>query len=124
MPMVEIRLFLIRLSLTAKRVYCWILTILCIILEDVVAVLHPEKPIIAYNLFWDDDIDYQEDNDPTDHEVVWIEFDREQGQVRGVYTYCHRALLSGEQAIEQANRNSQRARIDVQWGQHGALPLG
>jgi len=93
-------------------------------LKDLVAVIHPEKPIIAYNLFWDDDIDHPGDNDPSDHEVVWIEFDRNDGKVTGVYTYFHRAVLSTEEAVKDANLHHQRARISVQWGGHGSLPLG
>jgi len=93
-------------------------------LKDLVAVIHPEESIIAYNLFWDDDIDYPGNNDPSDHEVVWIEFDKNSGKVTGVYTYFHRALLSTEEAISDANLHHQRARINVQWGEHGSLPLG
>ena len=93
-------------------------------LKDVVAVIHPKRPIIAYNLFWEDDIDHPGDNDPSDHEVVWIEFDQNNGKVTGVYTYFHRAILSTEEAVKDANLHHQRARIGVQWGGHGSLPLG
>ena len=93
-------------------------------LKDLVAVIHPEKPIIAYNLFWDDDIDHPGNNDPSDHEVVWIEFDQDMGEVTKVYTYFHRALLSTEEAVKDANLHRQRAKISVQWGGHGSLPLG
>jgi len=93
-------------------------------LKDVVAVIHPKRSIIAYNLFWEDDIDHPGDNDPSDHEVVWIEFDQNNGKVTGVYTYFHRAILSTKEAVKDANLHRQRARIDVQWGGHGSLPLG
>jgi len=93
-------------------------------LKDLVAVIHPEKPIIAYNLFWDDDIDHPGDNDPSDHEVVWIEFNQNIRKVTGVYTYFHRAVFSTEEAVKDANLHHQRARISVQWGGHGSLPLG
>lgn len=93
-------------------------------LKDLVAVIHPKKPIIAYNLFWEDDIDYPGDNDPSDHEVVWIEFNKKKGEVTGVYTYFHKAILSTEEAFKDANLHNQRARINVQWGEHGSLPLG
>jgi len=93
-------------------------------LKDLVAVIHPEKSIVAYNLFWDDDIDHPGDNDPSDHEVVWIEFDRNSWKVTGVYTYFHRAVFSTEEAVKDANFHHQRARINVQWGGHGSLPLG
>ena len=93
-------------------------------LKDVVAVIHPEKPVIAYNLFWEDDIDHPGDNDPSDHEVVWIKFSQNNGKVTGVYTYFHRAILSTQEAVKDANLHHQRARIGVQWGGHGSLPLG
>jgi len=93
-------------------------------LKDLVAVIHPTKPIIAYNLFWEDDIDYPGDNDPSDHEVVWIEFNKSKGKVTGVYTYFHQAILSTEEAVRDTDLHDQRARINVQWGEHGSLPLG
>jgi tetratricopeptide (TPR) repeat protein len=93
-------------------------------LKDLVAIIHPIKPIIAYNLFWEDDIDYPGDNDPSDHEVVWIEFNKNKGEVTGVYTYFHKAILSTEEAVKDANLRNRRARINVQWGEHGSLPLG
>jgi len=92
-------------------------------LKDLVAVIHPKQPIIAYNLFWEDDIDYPGDNDPSDHEVVWIEFNKSKGKVTGVYTYFHKAILSTEEAVKDANLHNQRARINVEWGGHGSLPL-
>ena len=93
-------------------------------LKDLVVVIHPKQPIIAYNLFWEDDIDYPGDNDPSDHEVVWIEFDQKNGKVTGVYTYFHRAILSTEEAVRDTDLHDQRARINVEWGGHGSLPLG
>jgi len=93
-------------------------------LKDLVAVIHPIKPIIAYNLFWEDDIDYPGDNDPSDHEVVWIEFNKSKGKVTGVYTYFHQAILFTEEAVKDADLHDQRAKINVQWGEHGSLPLG
>ncbi len=92
-------------------------------LKDLVVVIHPEKPVIAYNLFWEDDIDYPGDNDPSDHEVAWIEFNKNKGEVTGVYTYFHKAILSTEEAVKDANLHNQRARINVEWGEHGSLPL-
>jgi len=92
-------------------------------LKDLVAVIHPKQPIIAYNLFWEDDIDYPGDNDPSDHEVVWIEFNKNKGKVTEVYTFFHQAILSTEETVKDANLHHQRARINVQWGEHGSLPL-
>jgi len=92
-------------------------------LKDLVAVIHPKKEIIAYNLFWEDDIDYPGNNDPSDHELLWIEFNQGNGKVVGVYTYFHKAILSTEETVKDANLHNQRARINVEWGEHGSLPL-
>jgi len=93
-------------------------------LKDLVAVIHPTKSIIAYNLFWEDDIDYPGDNDPSDHEVVWIEFNKSKGKVTGVYTYFHKAILFTEESVKDSNLHRQRAKVFGQWGEHGSLPLG
>src|SRR3954464_3464469 len=44
-------------------------------LKDIVAIIHPNKPVIGYHLFWEDDIGFPSDNDPCDHEIVWVEYD-------------------------------------------------
>ncbi|MCH7496938.1 MAG: hypothetical protein IH971_03700 [Candidatus Marinimicrobia bacterium] len=93
-------------------------------LEDVAVILHPEKPIIEYSLFWDDDIDFPADNDPTDHEKVWIEYDPAAGEFVQLFTYFHRAILSTDEARQEARQNNGRARVNVQWGGHGSLPVG
>ncbi len=41
-------------------------------LRDAAVVVHPDRRLIAYHLFWDDDIDFLEDTDPCDHEVIWV----------------------------------------------------
>src|SRR2546426_761351 len=58
-------------------------------LNDVVAIIHPDKPLIGYHLFWGDDIDFPDDHDPTDHEIVWVEYDPATQEVREVHTYFH-----------------------------------
>jgi hypothetical protein len=78
-------------------------------LKDAAAVMHPTEPWIAYHLFWEDDIDFPNDNDPCDHEVVWV---RHGPQSEAVFTYYHARILKGG------------SRIDVQWGKHGSLPEG
>ena len=93
-------------------------------LKDLVAVIHPIKPIIAYNLFWEDDIDYPGNNDPCDHEVVWIEFKKSKSKVTGVYTYFHKAILFTEESVKDSNLHHQRAKVFGQWGEHGSLLLG
>jgi hypothetical protein len=94
-------------------------------LKDAAAIVHPSERLIAYHLFWEDDIDFPDDNDPCDHEVVWIRYGPEGSGVEGIWTYFHgRILEGGPEALEDARANLQRARVDVQWGKHGSMPLG
>ncbi|HYR91889.1 MAG TPA: glycerophosphodiester phosphodiesterase family protein [Terriglobia bacterium] len=93
-------------------------------LKDVVAIHHPTAPIIAYHFFWDDDIDFPEDNDPCDHELVWVRYDPNSMKVVSFHTYFHERILSSPEAIADASRNEQRPRVNVQWGKHGSLPHG
>jgi hypothetical protein len=85
-------------------------------LKDVAVVLHPRAPWIAWHLLWDDDIDHPDDNDPCDHEVVWIRLAADRKAIASVYTYFHGRIL--------ANQGAGPAAVHVQWGKHGSLPLG
>jgi tetratricopeptide (TPR) repeat protein len=93
-------------------------------LKDVVAVHHPVEPMIAYHFFWADDIDFPEDNDPCDHELVWVKYDRATGRLSDFVTYFHGRLLRSSEAIQDAHRHEERPRVNVQWGKHGSLPFG
>ena len=93
-------------------------------LKDIVGILHPGRPIIAYHLFWEDDIGYPADNMPCDHEIVWITFDPATQAVTAVQTYFHGRILSSDAAVADANRQGGRAWIGVEWGFHGSVPLG
>ena len=94
-------------------------------LKDAAAVLHPSERLIAYHLFWEDDIDFPEDNDPCDHEVVWVQFSRDRQSIERFWTYFHgRILEGGEDALRDARRHEMRPRVNVQWGKHGSMPLG
>ena len=93
-------------------------------LEDIAAVVHPEQPLIGYHLFWDDDIDFPEDNDPTDHEIVWVAYDPASGAVTQVFTYFHGQILQPEAAVRDANAHDGRPWVGVEWGKHGSLPWG
>jgi len=90
-------------------------------LKDFAAILHPTEPLIAYHMFWEDDIDYPDDNDPCDHEVMWVRYDAASGQVTGVYAYFHGDILSSQGAVADANAHGGRPWIGVQWGKHGSL---
>ena len=87
--------------------------------------LHPERRLIAYHLFWEDDIDFPEDNDPSDHELVWVAYSADGQQIEQVWTYFHgRLLAGGEPALREAREHGLRPRVDVQWGKHGSMPVG
>lgn len=87
-------------------------------LSRAVAVLHPEKRVIAYNLLWRDDVNgsWIPFTVPTDQEVVWVGYDETLAPTQ-VWTYWHGTLL------HTAWPKSQVA-INVQWGKHGSLPRG
>src|SRR5688572_26801639 len=92
-------------------------------LKDVVAIVHPERPVIGYHLFWEDDIGYPSDNDPCDHEIVWVEYDPATLRVEHVSTYFHGRILSPESAPMDANAHAGRPWIGVEWGFHGSIPV-
>lgn len=83
-------------------------------LRDAAAILHPTARRIAYHLFWDDDLDFPDDFEPSDHEVVWVGYS-EEGEARQLWTYFHGRVLT---APAPPGRNA----VYVQWGKHGSLP--
>ena len=85
-------------------------------LRDAAAVMHPKLPWIAYHFFWEDDIDFPDDNDPCDHELMWVELDEARAKVVSYYTYFHGRLLKGEPRDGIVT-------VVVQWGKHGTMPL-
>lgn len=94
-------------------------------LKDFAAILHPTERLIAYHFFWEDDIDFPEDNDPSDHEVVWVQFSADRQSIEQVWTYFHGNILAGgETVLADARLHQMRPRINVQWGKHGSLLLG
>ena len=94
-------------------------------LKDFAAILHPDERLIAFHLFWEDDIDFPEDNDPCDHEVMWVGYSADTRRIERVWTYFHgRILEGGETALVDAREHGMRARVNVQWGKHGSMPAG
>jgi hypothetical protein len=94
-------------------------------LKDAAAVLHPSERLIAYHLFWEDDIDFPDDNDPCDHEVVWVQFSPDRQSVERFWAFFHgRILEAGEDALRDARAYAMRPRVNVQWGKHGSMPFG
>lgn len=94
-------------------------------LKDLVAVIHPdpERRLIGYHLIWEDDIDFLDDNDPADHEVVWIRYTAD-GAIEGAWSYWHGRILTTGGAVADANAHGGRVRVDSQWGKHGSLLSG
>ena len=93
-------------------------------LLDAVAIHHPDEPLIAYHFFWEDDIDFPADNDPCDHELVWVRYDPDRNALSELYTYFHGRILSSPEAVREAGAHNGRPRINIQWGKHGSLPSG
>jgi hypothetical protein len=94
-------------------------------LKDCAAILHPTERLIAYHLFWEDDIDFPEDNDPCDHEVIWVQFAPNKQAIEGIWTYFHGHILRGSAAaLSDAQQHGMRPRVNVQWGKHGSLLVG
>jgi hypothetical protein len=89
-------------------------------LERVVAVVHPERPIIAYVLLWQWDVHGQwlPWTKSSDEEEVWVGYDPETHAPTDVWTYWHGNILH----TDWTNRG--QPAIDVQWGKHGSLPRG
>ena len=87
-------------------------------LSRTVAVLHPEKPIIAYHLLWRDDVNgsWIPFTVATDQEIVWVGYDPS-GAPTDVWTYWHGTILHTPWPRSQVA-------INVQWGKHGSLPRG
>jgi hypothetical protein len=94
-------------------------------LKDVASILHPDARLIAYHFFWEDDIDFPEDNDPCDHELMWVQYSRDKQSLERVWTYFHGRILEGtEAALLDAREHDMRPRVNVQWGKHGSMPAG
>jgi len=91
----------------------------CFALRDVAALHHPSEPLIAYHVFWEDDWNYPDDNEPCDHEVVWVRYRASDLGPVEVSTYFHGRVVLG-----RTPDNDGRPTIAVQWGTHGPLPDG
>jgi len=93
-------------------------------LRDAAAILHPSGQWIAYHFFWEDDIDFPDDNDPCDHELMWVRLDPQRQRVVDYFTYFHgRILRAPPESVADAQNNGGRAAVLVQWGKHGTMPL-
>ena len=86
-------------------------------LERVVAVVHPERRIVAYHLLWRDDVhgSWIPFTVPTDQEIAWVGYDTT-GSPSDMWTFWHGRIL------HTPWRPDQPVAVDVQWGKHGSLP--
>lgn len=96
----------------------------CFELMDVVAIHHPDKPLIAYHLFWEDDYNFPDDYEPCDHEQVWVAYDPRSAAVTDVWAFYHSRVITTTEAAEAANRGGGKPDVFVQWGTHGSLLTG
>jgi hypothetical protein len=85
----------------------------------VVAVIHPDRPIVAYHLLWRDDVAlaWVPFGMSTDEEIVWVGYDST-GAPTDLWTYWHHEVLHADW------RGKGAVMADVQWGKHGTLPDG
>src|SRR5262245_54543867 len=45
-------------------------------------------------------------------------------RIKSFITYFHGRMLESPEAVEDAHRNGEHPRLNVQWGKHGSLPFG
>ncbi|MCD6309857.1 MAG: tyrosine-protein phosphatase [Candidatus Eremiobacteraeota bacterium] len=93
-------------------------------LKDLIVIIHPEKPLIGYHLVWEDDIDFPDDCEPSDHEIIWVKYDPESLKVKDVYTFWHSNVIHSKIGARDANEHGGRPIAYIQWGKHGTLPKG
>ncbi|MFQ6018619.1 MAG: hypothetical protein ACE5KF_10530 [Kiloniellaceae bacterium] len=94
-------------------------------LKDLVVAVHPNKTerLLGYHLIWEDDIDYLTDNDPADHEIIWVKYSKDL-KVENAWSYWHGKMLVTAKAVPDANAHNFRVKVYAQWGKHGLLLEG
>jgi len=90
----------------------------------VIPIFHPSRPLVAYHVFFDDDIILAGRGKFADHEIIWAEYDRVTMKIVDVLTLWHRTVIRTDACVMDARASGQHPKISVQWGQHGMLPLG
>src|SRR4030095_7078922 len=84
-------------------------------LKDFAIILHPTERLIAYHFFWEDEIDFPEDRERCDHELIWVRYSPDGMSIEKIWTYFHGRILSGgEAALSDARSNGMRPRVNVQ----------
>jgi hypothetical protein len=89
-------------------------------LVRVAAVVHPTRPVVAYHLLWQHDVNGQwlPWAKPSDEEEVWVGYDPATNQPTEMWTYWHGTILHTPWSRTVAPA------VDVQWGKHGSMPHG
>lgn len=87
-------------------------------LVDAAAIYSPTHKVIGFHLFYQDDIDFPNDCEPCDHEVMWVAFDPTSGPQRRIWCYFHGRVLRSD----ESHGGDGRPHVVVQWGKHGTLP--
>gem|GEM_PF-2388623 len=93
-------------------------------IRDLIVFIHPQKPLIAYHVIWEDDSIGPGLGVEGDHEIAWIEYDPISLKLVDVWALWHRGILHTHQSVMEAKSHDQRPKLFVQWGQHGMLPVG
>lgn len=93
-------------------------------IRDLIVFIHPEKPLIAYHVIWEDDSISPGLGVEGDHETAWVEYDPISLKLVDVWAMWHRGILHTHQSVIEAKSHDQRPKLFVQWGQHGMLPVG
>lgn len=93
-------------------------------LITVIPVHHPERPLIAYHIIFDDDALASGRGQIYDHEILWVEYDPITYIVVDVPVLWHRTVIRTDSCLLDAKSSDQRPHVMVEWGLHGLLPLG
>lgn len=93
-------------------------------IKDLVVFIHPQRPLIAYHMLWEDDSIGPGLGKDSDHETAWVEYDPVSLKLVDMWTLWHRGILHTVQSVMEAKSHDQRPKLLIQWGQHGILPVG
>ena len=94
---------------------------------DIMAIIpvhHPARPVIAYHIFFEEEVINAGRGKDLDPEIMWVEYDPVTLKVADVATLWHRTVLRRSTCTVNAKASQQRPSVYVQWGQHGIMPLG
>ena len=91
---------------------------------DIVVLFHPDRPLISYHIFWEDDVLSPGWAAESDREIVWIAYDVVSLKLTDVWTSWHRRILQTSMGAIEAKEHGQRPKVFAQWGKHGLLPAG